>query len=147
MTPAQRLATRFREVLLNGTWIANTNFQDKLSTVTWEQAMTKIGSLNTLALLTFHIHYYIAGVLEVLKGGDLTIRDKYSFDLPRILARRIGMPYVGIWSLIPKSLPLMSKHSQKKNWKALLSMRNTALIAGTLKASSNNATTTRGRSL
>ena len=46
--------------------------------------MTKIGSLNTLALLTFHIHYYIAGVLEVLEGGDLTIRDKYSFDLPEM---------------------------------------------------------------
>jgi uncharacterized damage-inducible protein DinB len=67
---------------LNGTWIANTNFKHQLSDVTWEQATTKIGSLNTIATLTFHIHYYIAGILQVLEGGTLDIRDKYSFDHP-----------------------------------------------------------------
>ncbi len=50
--------------------------------MTWEQATTKIGSLNTIATLTFHIHYYIAGILQVLEGGTLDIRDKYSFDHP-----------------------------------------------------------------
>jgi len=79
-----QLANRFREVILNGTWIANTNFKDQLSQVSWEQATTKIGSLNTIALLTFHINYYVAGVLNVLEGGGLDIRDKYSFDLPPI---------------------------------------------------------------
>lgn len=84
METASELATRFREVILNGTWIANTNFQDQLSALTWEQATTRIGSLNTIAMLTFHIHYYIAGVLQVFEGGDLTIQDKYSFDLPPV---------------------------------------------------------------
>jgi hypothetical protein len=79
-----QLANRFREVILNGTWIANTNFKDQLSQVNWEQAITKIGSLNTIALLTFHINYYVAGVLKVLEGGGLDIRDKFSFDLPPI---------------------------------------------------------------
>lgn len=69
---------------MNGKWIANTNYQDQLSTVTWEVATKKVGSLNNLAALTFHIHYYIAGVLQVFEGGDLTIRDKFSFDLPEI---------------------------------------------------------------
>lgn len=84
MESAKELATRFREVTLNGKWIANTNFKDQLSPLTWVQATTRIGSLNTIAMLTFHIHYYIAGVLQVFEGGDLTIRDKYSFDLPEI---------------------------------------------------------------
>ncbi len=84
MSLAQQLATRFREVILDGKWIANTNYQDQLSVLTWEQATTRIGSLNTIAMLTFHIHYYIAGVLKVFEGGELTIRDKYSFDLPEI---------------------------------------------------------------
>ncbi len=75
------LANRFREVILNGRWIANTNFKDQLSFVSWEQAITKVGTLNTIALLTFHIHYYIAGVLQVLEGGTLDISDTYSFDL------------------------------------------------------------------
>ncbi len=84
MKPTEQIANRFREVLLNGTWVANTNFKAQLSDVNWKQATHKIGSLNTIAALTFHIHYYIAGVLKVLEGGALDIRDKYSFDMPPI---------------------------------------------------------------
>lgn len=84
MQPTLQLATRLREVLLNGTWIANTNFQDQLSDISWEEATTQIGSLNTIAALTFHINYYVAGMLPVLEGGSLDIRDKYSYDHPPI---------------------------------------------------------------
>ncbi len=84
MSSTSQLAKRFREVILEGLWIANTNFKDQLSDVTWEQAATKIGSLNTIAMLTFHIDYYIAGLVNVFEGGNLEIRDKYSFDLPPI---------------------------------------------------------------
>ncbi|WP_191858301.1 DinB family protein [Hanstruepera ponticola] len=84
MESAQKLASRFREVILNGTWIANTNYQDQLSNITWQQAITKVSSLNTIALLAFHINYYIAGVMNVFKGGNLEIHDKYSFDMPEI---------------------------------------------------------------
>ncbi len=84
MESSTQLANRFREVILNGTWIANTNFKDQLNQVTWEQATTQVANLNTIALLTFHINYYVAGVLNVFNGGGLDIRDKYSFDLPPI---------------------------------------------------------------
>lgn len=84
MSTTLQLAKRFREVVLDGLWIANTNFKHQLSDVTWEQAITKIGSLNTIAMLTFHIDYYIAGLVHVFEGGDLEIRDKYSFDLPPV---------------------------------------------------------------
>lgn len=78
------LSKRLREVLLNGHWIANTNYKEQLLDITWQQAMQKVGSLNTIAALTFHINYYIAGLLNVFNGGQLEIRDKYSFDLPPI---------------------------------------------------------------
>ena len=52
--------------------------------MSWEQAVTKIDSLNTIAMLTFHIDYYIAGIVNVFEGGDLEIKDKFSFDLPSI---------------------------------------------------------------
>ena len=66
----------------DGIWIANTNYTDQLSNISWKQAITKIGSLNTIAVLTYHINYYIAGVLNLFGGGDLEIRDKYSFRCP-----------------------------------------------------------------
>ncbi|MFN1218066.1 DUF1572 domain-containing protein [Chryseobacterium kwangjuense] len=87
MSSALQLAKRFREVLLDGLWIANTNFKDQLSNVTWEQAVSKIEPLNTIAMLTYHIDYYIAGVVNVLEGGALEIKDKFSFDLPPIESR------------------------------------------------------------
>ncbi|MXV53160.1 DUF1572 domain-containing protein [Pedobacter sp. HMF7647] len=84
MTRNKFIANRLREVLLNGRWIANTNYKEQLLNVTWEQAIQKIGSLNTIAALTYHINYYLAGLLNVFNRGILEIRDQYSFDLPAI---------------------------------------------------------------
>ena len=74
------MASRFREIILNGTWVANTNFKHQLAGSDWKTATTQIGSLNTIAVLAQHIHYYIGGIMNVFKGGTLDIRDKYSFD-------------------------------------------------------------------
>lgn len=87
MENPSQLANRFKEVLLNGKWIANTNFKDQLSNVSWEHASKKIGSLNTIAALAYHINYYISGILDVFEGGELVIRDKYSFDMPEIKSK------------------------------------------------------------
>lgn len=84
MSKTKIFANRFREVILNGRWVANTNFKDQLQNISWERATQKVGSLNTLAALVFHINYYVEGVLKVFEGGDLEIRDKYSFDLTPI---------------------------------------------------------------
>jgi uncharacterized damage-inducible protein DinB len=78
------LASRLREVLLDGHWIANTNFKEQLQKTDWKQAIQKVSNLNTIAALTFHINYYMEGLLNVFNGGKLEISDKYSFDLPEI---------------------------------------------------------------
>ncbi len=78
------IANRFREVILNGTWIANTNFKDQLENLDWEIAVKPIQNLNTIAILAQHIHYYINGINQVFKGGTLDIKDKFSFDFPPI---------------------------------------------------------------
>lgn len=78
------LASRLSEVLLDGTWIANTNFKAQLLSLNYQQATRKVGSLNTIAALTFHINYYLDGILNVFRGGGLEIRDQYSFDVPQI---------------------------------------------------------------
>ncbi|MGV3529443.1 MAG: DUF1572 domain-containing protein [Flavisolibacter sp.] len=84
MNRTELLAGRMREVFLNGRWIANTNYNEQLQHISWQDATRKFGPLNTIAALTFHINYYLAGLLQVFGGGALEIRDKYSFDLPPI---------------------------------------------------------------
>ncbi|WP_264551856.1 DUF1572 domain-containing protein [Flavobacterium sp. N2038] len=78
------IANRFKEVILNGTWIANTNYKDQLENLDWKIAVSPLQNLNTIALLAQHIHYYIKGINTVFKGGPLDIKDKFSFDFPPI---------------------------------------------------------------
>jgi len=84
MTRNITIATRLREVLLNGHWIANTNYKDQILSINWQQAIQKVDSLNTIAALTYHINYYLAGLLDAFENGKLEISDRYSFDLPQI---------------------------------------------------------------
>lgn len=78
------LSNRLREVYLDGRWIANTNYKDQLLSLNKEQAIKQAGNLNTIAALTYHINYYLEGILNVFNGGKLEISDQYSFDLPPI---------------------------------------------------------------
>lgn len=78
------LSNRLREVLTEGKLIAGTNFKEQIIDLDWKEATKKIENLNTIADLTFHIHYYISGVMNVFEGGSLEIRDKFSFDAPPI---------------------------------------------------------------
>lgn len=83
-TMSKALSNRLREVLLNGQWIAHTNFKAEITGITWEEATQRIGNLNTIARLTFHVCYYLKGLVHVFEGGSLDIKDKYSFDMPEI---------------------------------------------------------------
>jgi hypothetical protein len=115
MSTTSQLAKRFREVLLDGKWIANTNFKDQLSDVTWEEATTKIGSLNTIAMLTFHIDYYIAGLVNVFEGGDLEIRDQFSFDLPPVESQQQWEQLVNkLWNDAEKFASLLEQMPDSK---------------------------------
>lgn len=86
-TPAQ-IAKRFREILLDGDWVAGTNYKAQLKEIDWQLALKKMATCNTIAALTFHIHYYINGVIPALQGGPLAIHDKFSFDLPPIETKK-----------------------------------------------------------
>lgn len=78
------LASKVREVLLDGKWIANTNFKEQITQTNWEEAIQSVHGLNSIAKLTFHVNYYIKGLIKVFEGGDLDIKDKFSFVMPEI---------------------------------------------------------------
>ncbi|GEO09248.1 DUF1572 domain-containing protein [Segetibacter aerophilus] len=84
MTRNVTIASRLREVFLDGYWIANTNYKEQILSVSWQQAIRKVDNLNTIAALTYHINYYLAGLLKAFENRKLEISDKYSFDLPQI---------------------------------------------------------------
>ena len=65
----------------NWTW---SYIKQHLDQITWQQAITKVYSLNTIAVLVYHINYYIKGQIDFLEKGTLDIQDKFSFDCPPI---------------------------------------------------------------
>lgn len=77
------LSEHFKTFYFGGNWTA-VNMQDTLGQVSFETAMKRIGDCNTIAILVYHIHYYVLAVTKVLEGGPLDAKDKYSFDLPEI---------------------------------------------------------------
>lgn len=84
MNQSEVLSGRFREVMLSGTWIANTNYYHQLHGLEVKMATAQVANLNTIAVLAQHIHYYIVGVKQVFLGGSLEIRDRFSFDFAPI---------------------------------------------------------------
>jgi uncharacterized damage-inducible protein DinB len=80
MTEAQILSSRFTQVMLNGTWVANTNYYEALNGLPLSIANKKLGNHNTIAVLAQHINYYINGLNQVFAGGALTITDAQSFN-------------------------------------------------------------------
>ena len=84
METSNQLAKRFKEVYLDGKWIANTNYKDILSDISVIEANKTVENLNSIALLTNHVNYYLEGLIEVFKGNQLTISDKHSFDFDMI---------------------------------------------------------------
>lgn len=83
MKTSQQLAKHIREIYFGDNWTAS-NFIEHITDVTWQQATTKVYTLNTIAALVFHINYYIRGILNVLQGGPLETQDNLSFEHPPV---------------------------------------------------------------
>lgn len=83
MSISSELSKNLKEALLDGNWIC-TNLKTQLEDVSWKQAIKQVHQLNSIALLTFHINYYINGLANAFEGGTLDIKDIYSFDMDPI---------------------------------------------------------------
>jgi hypothetical protein len=81
-----QIAKQFRDVHFGGNWTA-VNLRENVADLTWQQAVTRIYSFNTIADLVYHMNYYVSAVIRVLEGGPLDAHDKYSFDHPPILSQ------------------------------------------------------------
>jgi len=82
MSLNEQLAKQIKDLFLTGQWVgSNLNLKAQLDDVDFNMANAKYESLNTIALLAFHLNYYLEGLINVFKGGSLDIKDKYSFDM------------------------------------------------------------------
>jgi uncharacterized damage-inducible protein DinB len=78
-----QIALHLKQVYFGGNW-ATSNFKNQVAEVTWQEANLSLKEGNSIAKLLFHCNYYIAGLIPVLQGGTLDIKDKFSFESPAI---------------------------------------------------------------
>ena len=83
MKLTEQIARHLREVHFGGNWTAS-NLRDTLTDVTWQQATTRVGAFHTIAALVYHMNYFVSATLQVLQGGPLDAKVKFSFDHPPI---------------------------------------------------------------
>lgn len=83
MNVTTQIAKLLRSVYFGGNW-CDVNLKDTLAGITWQQATTEVHSFNTIAVLVYHMNYYVVAVLKVLQEEPLDAHDKYSFDCPPI---------------------------------------------------------------
>ena len=83
MNAVKQIAKHLREFYFGTNWTWS-NLKDTLKDVTWQEATTQVYDFNTIATLTYHISYFVSGVIVVFQGEKLNIKDKFSFDHPPI---------------------------------------------------------------
>ncbi len=83
MQYTKQIAKHLNEVYNGGNWTW-VNLHDTLKDVTWQQAVAKVHDMNTIAIITNHIGYYVDAILNVLRGNPLDSKDELSFNHPPI---------------------------------------------------------------
>lgn len=87
MNLTNQIAKHLRDVHFGGNW-TDVNLKSTLEDVDWQRATTKVSSLNTIAVLVYHMNYYITALIRVIEGNPINASDKYSFDLPPIQSQQ-----------------------------------------------------------
>jgi hypothetical protein len=81
MAQAHFIARQIRAAFFGDNW-CGVSLRSAVDGLTLAQANNAQPNAHSIAELVFHIGYYYEGVLAVLNGGPLSIKDKYSFDMP-----------------------------------------------------------------
>lgn len=79
----QQLSKHLREVIFGRNWTAS-SLKQHLDGVDWKMATHKIDDFNTIAVLVFHLNYYVDAMNAVLQGNPLTAKDELSFTHPAL---------------------------------------------------------------
>lgn len=116
MSLPQHLAKHFKGILFGGNW-SDSNYKDQLAEVDWKMATAKVADCNTIAQLVYHATYYLPHIANVLEGGALEARDKYSWETPVIQSEADWQALLDtVWADAERLIALTGKLSEDKIW-------------------------------
>ena len=113
---SQEIAKHFRQVHFGGNW-TSVNLKDTLAGLSWQDALKQVYSLNTIATLVYHTHYFVKVTKEVLEGQALNAHDKYSFDHPPIISQQDWEDFLNkVWADAELFADLVEQLPDEKLW-------------------------------
>ena len=116
MNISEQIAKHLREVYFGGNWCL-VNLKETVKDLTWQQAITQVYSLNTIATLVYHMGYYINAISKVLEGKPLEAKDKYSFDFPPIKSQQDWEKMLDkTWADVEHFASLIEQFPESKLW-------------------------------
>jgi len=116
MKLTNQIAQDLRKTYHGGNW-TGVSLKDQIADVTWEEALKEVNGFNTIAILVYHINYYIKTNIKVLKGGPLEGKDIYSFTHPPIESANEWKAFmVGIWAEVEEIALLIEAMPEEKLW-------------------------------
>src|SRR5438045_2901321 len=80
------MARQFRDLHFGENW-TGVSLKETVKDLSWQEAVEKIESFNTIATLMYHTHYYVQTVSRVLLGQPLQGKDRDSFEHPPVLSQ------------------------------------------------------------
>jgi len=83
MNTAKEIARHIREIHVGNNW-TDSCIKDAVQDITWQEAIAKPIEANTIAMLVFHMNFYLNIVHERLSGGGLNFTQEESFAVPVI---------------------------------------------------------------
>jgi uncharacterized damage-inducible protein DinB len=83
MNLSEQLASRIRTFYDGDNWTGSSLWSN-LDGLTWTDATTPVYGFNSIAVLLYHINYYVSAFLDVTAGKPLLAKDEWSFEAPPI---------------------------------------------------------------
>jgi len=116
MSLVKQIAKQFRDVYFGGNWTA-VNLKDTVVGLTWQDATTKLHTLNTIVALVYHMNYYVDLVLKVMKGRPLDGHDKFSFNHPLVESQQQWDAMLEkVWNDANELAKLVEELPEEKLW-------------------------------
>jgi hypothetical protein len=83
MNTAKEIARHIREIHIGNNW-TDSCMKDVLQDVSWKEATAKPIEANTIAMLVFHMNFYLNVVHGRLKGSNTSFNQEDTFAVPSI---------------------------------------------------------------
>lgn len=115
-----QLAKHLRDVHFGGNWTW-VNIRETLKDVTWQQAIQKVYSFNTIATLVFHTNYFVVVQLDVMQGKEVNAHDKFSFAHPPINSEEDWQAMLSkTWNDAKTLAALVEQLPEEKLWETFI---------------------------